>query len=93
MNHIAAPHIDYQGLAPIFATAGGSMVVLMAGLFRARFVQRTLIPLLTLVALGAAIGLAVWNWRTGDTKPIIEGALAVDTLSLAISMLCFIAAI
>jgi NADH-quinone oxidoreductase subunit N len=93
MTHIAAPQIDYQGLAPIFATAGGSIVVLMAGLLRGRGVQRVLIPLLTLVALGTAIGLSIWNWEPGDTKPIVEGALAVDTLSLGISMLCFIAAI
>ncbi len=29
-----APEIDYQGLAPLIATAGGAIVVLMAGLFR-----------------------------------------------------------
>jgi len=93
VNHITAPVIDYQGLAPIFATAGGSLVVLLAGLFRGRAVQRMMVPALTLVALGAAMGLSIWNWEPGDTKPIVEGALAVDTLSLAISMLCIIAAI
>ena len=93
MSHITAPHIDYQGMAPIFAVAGGSIVVLMASLFRARFIHKTLIPALTVVALGAAIGLSIWNWTTGDTKPIMEGALAVDTLSLGISMLCYIAGI
>jgi NADH-quinone oxidoreductase subunit N len=92
-SHIAAPHIDYKGLAPIFATGGGSMVVLLAGLFRARWVQRVAVPALTLVALAAAIGLSVWNWTTGDTKPIVEGALAVDTLSLSIAIICLVAAI
>ena len=93
MTHLSAPHIDYQGMAPLFAVTGGSIVVLMAGLFRARSVHRVLIPVLTVVALGAAIGLSIWNWETGDTKPIVEGALAVDTLSLGISMLCYIAGI
>ena len=93
MNEFTAPHIDYQGLAPLFATAGGAIVVLMAGLFRGRFVQRVLVPGLTIVALGAAIGLSVWNWEPGDTKPIIEGALAVDTLGLGIAILCYVAGI
>jgi NADH-quinone oxidoreductase subunit N len=90
MTHLTAPHIDYQGIAPIFAVGGGSVVVLMASLFRARFVHRVLIPALAVVALGAAIGLSIWNWKTGDTKPIVEGALAVDALSLGISMLCYV---
>src|SRR4051794_24402444 len=93
MNHITAPHIDYQGLAPVFAVAGGAVIVLMVSLLRSRFVHRTLLPVLTIVALGAAIGLSIWNWQTGDTKPIVEGALAVDTLSLGISIICFIAGI
>jgi NADH-quinone oxidoreductase subunit N len=93
MNHITAPHIDYQGLAPLFAVAGGSMVILLIALLRSRWVHRVLIPALTVIALGAAIGLSIWNWEPGDTKPIIEGALAVDTLSLGMSILCFIAGI
>ncbi|MEA2496550.1 MAG: NADH-quinone oxidoreductase subunit [Thermoleophilaceae bacterium] len=93
MNHITAPHIDYQGLAPLFAVAGGSIVVLMAGLFRSRWIHRVLIPALTVIALGAAIGLSIWNWEPGDTKPIVEGALSIDTLALGISMLCYITGI
>src|SRR5204862_513135 len=83
---LTAPHIDYQGLAPLFAVAGGSLVVLMAGLVRPRWVQFVLIPALTVVALGAAIGLSIWNWEPGDAKPIIEGALEIDTLALSISI-------
>src|SRR4051794_11537264 len=93
MNELTAPHIDYQGLAPLFAVAGGSLIVLMAGLFRAPWVHRVLLPLLTIAALGAAIGLSIWNWEPGNTKPIVEGALAIDTLSLGISMLCYVAGI
>jgi NADH-quinone oxidoreductase subunit N len=93
MTHLTAPHIDYRGLAPLFAVGGGALVVLMVSLLRSRFVHKTLIPVLTIVALGAAIGLSIWNWTTGDTKPIVEGAYAVDALSLGISMLCYIAGI
>jgi NADH-quinone oxidoreductase subunit N len=93
VTHLTAPHIDYQGLAPLFAIAGGSLIVLMVGLLRGRRVHRVLLPALTVITLGAAIGLSIWNWQPGDTKPIIEGALAVDTLSLGISMLCYVAGI
>ena len=43
------------------------------------------------VSLLVAIGLTVANWDPGDTKPIIEGALAIDTLALFMSMLFFTA--
>src|SRR4051794_19370613 len=93
MKHFTAPHIDYKAMAPLFAVAGGSLIVLIVSLFRARFIHRTLLPVLTIVALGAAIGLSIWNWDPGDTQPIVEGALASDTLSLGISILCFISGI
>jgi NADH-quinone oxidoreductase subunit N len=88
-----APHIDYKALSPLMATVGGSCVVLMVGLFRNRFVQRTLVPLLTIASLGAAIALAIVNWEVGDTKPIVAGALASDALSLGISILFYVAGI
>jgi NADH-quinone oxidoreductase subunit N len=87
------PDIDYKGLAPIFATAGGSLVVLMVGLLRPRFARHALVPLLTVVSLGSAIGLTIWIWEPGDQVPIIEGALQVDTLALGLSMLFFAAGI
>ncbi|HEX4735601.1 MAG TPA: hypothetical protein VH247_14405, partial [Thermoleophilaceae bacterium] len=93
MKHIAPPVIDYKGLAPLFAVAGGSIVVLLVSLLRSRWVHRVLLPVLTIVALGAAIGLSIWNWEPGAQKPIVEGALQIDTLSLGISMLCYIAGI
>ncbi len=88
---VPAPDIDYQGLSPLIAVVGGSVVVLMVGLFSSRFVRLTLVPVLSAVALLAAIGLSVWNWDPGDTKPIIEGALAVDALSLGTTVLVCIA--
>ncbi|MEX2253222.1 MAG: NADH-quinone oxidoreductase subunit N [Thermoleophilaceae bacterium] len=78
---IAGPVIDYEGLSPLFATTGGAVIVLMAGLFKPRFVQRALVPALAAAALLAAIGLTVWIWEPGDTKPIIEGALSIDALA------------
>ena len=88
---VPAPDIDYKALSPLIAVVGGSLVVLMAGLFSSRFVRLTLVPLLSAAALLAAIGLGVWNWDPGDTKPIIEGALAVDALSLGTTVLVCVA--
>ena len=90
LAQIQAPEIDYQGLAPLFATIGGSIAVLMVGCFRGRFVQRALVPAVAAAALLAAIGLTIANWETGDSLPIIEGALAIDTLALFMSMLFYV---
>jgi len=88
---VPAPDVDYKALSPLFAVLGGSIVVLMAGLFSSRFVRMTLVPLLTAGSLAAAIGLSVWNWDVGDTAPIMQGALASDTLALSLSVLIYIA--
>jgi NADH-quinone oxidoreductase subunit N len=87
---VKAPVIDYKGISPLFAVAGGAVIVLLAALFRGRFVQRVLVPFLTVGALGAAIGLTIWNWHTGDSRPIIEGALSIDPLALGLSLLFYI---
>jgi NADH-quinone oxidoreductase subunit N len=86
-----APVIDYKAISPLFAVAGGAVVVLMVALFRGHFVQRVLVPLLTVVALGGAIGLTIWNWSAGDSRPIVEGALAVDPLALGMSLIFYVA--
>jgi NADH-quinone oxidoreductase subunit N len=84
---VTAPSIDYEGLSPLFATVGGSVVVLLAGLIRGAFVQRVLAPALAVAALLAAIGLSIWIWEPGDSAPIVEGALAIDTLAVGMTML------
>jgi NADH-quinone oxidoreductase subunit N len=88
---VAAPVIDYRELSPLMATIGGSVVVLMVGLLRSPFVRQVLIPALTAVSLLAAMGLTIWIWEPGDRAPIIEGAIAMDTLTLGVSMLFFVA--
>ena len=40
------PTIDWAGLSPLLAVFGGALLVLGAGLLRARFVRETLVPLL-----------------------------------------------
>jgi len=88
---IQAPEIDYQGLAPLFATIGGSILVILVGLIRGRTAQRILVPLFAALSLAVAIVFTVLNWEAGDTRPIIEGALAIDTLALFLSMIFYIA--
>ena len=90
---VEGPEIDYEGLAPLFALSGGAVIVLMTSLFRGAFVQRVLVPALTLASLGAALGLTIWQWETGDLEPIVENALAVDTLALGAGFLLYAAAI
>jgi NADH-quinone oxidoreductase subunit N len=83
------PHVDFKGLSPLIAVVGGSLIVLMVGLFRGRMVQRTLMPLLTAATLITAIALTIWIWEPGVRKPIIAGALSVDTLALGLSVLFY----
>jgi NADH-quinone oxidoreductase subunit N len=88
---VKAPVIDYKELSPLFALAGGSVIVLMAGLFRPRVIRHVVVPALTAVALLTAIGLSIWIWEPGGQDPILEGALKVDTLALGMSMLFYVA--
>jgi NADH-quinone oxidoreductase subunit N len=88
---IQAPVIDYKELSPLMATVGGSIVVLMVGLLRGRFVQTLLVPILTAVSLLTAMGLTIWIWDPGVQQPIVEGSLTVDTLALGIAMLVYVA--
>jgi NADH-quinone oxidoreductase subunit N len=80
-----APYIDWEALSPLVALSAGAIVTLMVGLFRSGFVRRTVVPVLTIVAFGAAIGLAVWQWGT-DTA-VVSGAVAIDDLSLGLTIL------
>jgi NADH-quinone oxidoreductase subunit N len=86
-----APHIDWSALSPIVALFGGATLVLLLGLLRPRFVRFTLVPLAAIVTLGAAMGLAIWQW---DTKAdLVSGALRIDGLALVLMILIFTAGI
>jgi NADH-quinone oxidoreductase subunit N len=83
--HLKGPHVDFAGLSPLIALLGGAVIVLMVGLIRSRFVRSQVVPALTLVALGAAAGLSIWQWNEG--KSIVSGALRVDDLSLVLNLI------
>jgi len=87
LAEVKGPHIDWAALSPDVAITAGAVVVLMVGLVRGVFIQRTVVPLLTLVTLGTVIGLAIWQWEPGDTGTLVSGALTSDTLSLGVTII------
>jgi NADH-quinone oxidoreductase subunit N len=84
-----APVIDWDALSPLIALTVGACVVLMVGLLRSRFVRSQVTPFLALVTLGATAGLGIWQWDANAS--IIENSLAIDELTLALTMI-FVAA-
>jgi NADH-quinone oxidoreductase subunit N len=82
--HLKGPHIDFAGLSPLIALLGGSVIVLLAGLLSARRARTQLVPALSLLTLGAALGLTIWQWHAN--KSIVSGALRIDDLSLALNI-------
>jgi NADH-quinone oxidoreductase subunit N len=82
---VKGPYIDWAALSPVVALAAGIVVVLMAGLLRSRFWRTVVVPLLAVATLGVTIGLAVWQW--GDNTAVVSGALAIDNLSLGLTVL------
>jgi NADH-quinone oxidoreductase subunit N len=78
------PAIDWEALSPLVALTIGACVVLLVGLLRSRFVRLSVVPTLTLVTLAATAGLGVWQW--GVNTEVVERALAIDDLTLALTM-------
>jgi NADH-quinone oxidoreductase subunit N len=87
---VSTPKIDWAGVSPLIALLGGAIVVLMAGLLRARFIREQVVPFLTLVAFGAAIGLGVWQWDEAKDLFVAKGAhgaMRLDDLTLMITFI------
>ncbi|HTQ67165.1 MAG TPA: NADH-quinone oxidoreductase subunit N [Solirubrobacteraceae bacterium] len=83
--HLRGPHIDFGALSPLIALLGGAVVVLGVGMLSSGFARRTLVPVLSLVALGTALGLTIWQWDTHEG--VAAGALRVDRLGLVLSII------
>lgn len=84
-SHLPTPHVDFAGLSPLIAFLGGAVLVLMVGLLSPRRIREHIVPLLTLVVLGAAAGLAIWQWN-GD-RSLVAGALRLDDFALTLDLL------
>jgi NADH-quinone oxidoreductase subunit N len=86
---VKGPEIDWMAISPLVALVAGACVVLLTGLLRAPFVRHALVPLLTLVTLGAAAGLSIATW--GDNVSVISDAMVMDDLTLFLTLV-FVAA-
>ncbi len=82
-----APDIDYAALSPVIALTAGVCVVLLTAVFRP---LRRSAPALTLAALAATGGLLIWQW--GEGVDILAGALRLDDLAIAISLIAVLSA-
>jgi NADH-quinone oxidoreductase subunit N len=83
--HLKGPHVDFAALSPLIALLGGATIVLLVGLARTRWIRAHVVPTLSLVALGAAAGLTIWQWDA--EKSIVSGALRIDDLSLMLNLI------
>ena len=82
-----APEIDYAALSPVIALTIAVCVVLMTAVSRP--LRRTA-PALTLIALATTAGLLIWQWN--DPTDLAAGALRIDELAIAISLIAIVAA-
>jgi len=82
-----APHIDYAALSPVIALTVGVCLLLIAAVFKP--LQRTP-PGLTLLTLAATSGLLIWNWN--EPIDLVAGALRLDDLAIAISLIAVLSA-
>jgi NADH-quinone oxidoreductase subunit N len=83
--HLKGPHVDFAALSPLIALLGGAAIVLLVGLLGSRAMREHVVPALSLVALGAAAGLTIWQWDA--QKSIVSGALRIDDLSLMLNLI------
>jgi NADH-quinone oxidoreductase subunit N len=90
-GHIMGPHIDWASFSPLLALSVGALVVLVVGLLRPLFVRAVVVPALTVITLGAALGLEIWRYH--HSASIISGALRIDGLSLTLDMILAAAAL
>ncbi|HVS99960.1 MAG TPA: NADH-quinone oxidoreductase subunit N [Solirubrobacterales bacterium] len=77
-----APHVDYAATAPVIALTVGLVVILISGVSGP---TRRWAPGLAVLTLGATAGLLLWHWN--DRIDLIAGALRVDDLAIAISLI------
>src|SRR5437588_11344205 len=84
-QHLKGPHIDWAAFSPLLAFAAGGLIVLVVGLLRPRAIRHWVVPVLSIVAFAAAIGLAIWRFH--HPASIISGALRIDDLALELDML------
>ncbi|MBA3746824.1 MAG: hypothetical protein H0W96_04940, partial [Solirubrobacterales bacterium] len=88
---VSGPHIDWAGLSPLTAVLVGALLALMLGLLRSRTAREKLVPGLSVLTLLVTIGLSIWQW--GERTNLIAGALRLDELTLAMTIIFCVAGI
>ena len=86
---LEAPYIDWAGLSPIVALAGGTCITLLVGLARGPG-TRMLVTTAALLTLAAAATLTAWQF--GENKTLVEGALRADDLAFTLDFIFYAAA-
>jgi NADH-quinone oxidoreductase subunit N len=95
-----APHIGYAGISPLIALTVGVCLLLLtavapriprSGRSSSRIAVRTTTATgLTLATLAATAGLLIWQWN--DPQDLVAGALRIDDLAIAISLIAVFSA-
>jgi NADH-quinone oxidoreductase subunit N len=89
--HVKGPHIDWAGLSPFVVLTVGALAVLLAGLLRGAMARERVVPMLTIVTLGATIAFEIARFK--HNASIVSGALAIDDLSLVLDLVFSVAAL
>ena len=83
------PTIDYAGLSPLIALVATLCVVIIASVIPR--VGRFTVAALTLIGLGAAAGLTVWQW--GASENLMANALRIDDLGSMAILIALVAGV
>ncbi len=84
-----APDIDYAGISPVIALTAGICLVLIASAFAGSH-SRVVASTVSLASLAVAGGLCIWQW--GSSADLVAGALRLDQLGLAVSLIAIASA-
>jgi NADH-quinone oxidoreductase subunit N len=90
-SHISGPAIDWTALSPFVSLTAGGLVVLLLGLLRPPVVRERIVPLMTLITLGATLAFEIAYFK--HKASFISGALRFDDLALVIDMVFVVSAI
>ncbi len=82
------PTIDYAGISPLIALTVGLCAVLLSAVFKP---FRRSAPVMTTTTLFITAGLLIDQWN--DPKTLISGALRLDDLAIAISLIAILTAV
>ena len=88
---ISGPKIDWEAISPIVALTAAICIVLLVGLARAPFIRTRAVPALTILGLGATIGLCIWQW--GENELVVSRALAMDDFTRVLTLFFCVAGI